>query len=74
MVESQGRKVNEWQDRPNHPDNHGFDCLVGCCVGASMLGAVLDSLKPAPRKGQTGPRVKVNLAGHDGRSFFVTNR
>jgi hypothetical protein len=42
-VESQGRKVSEWQNRPNHPDNHFFDCLVGCCVGASMQGAALAS-------------------------------
>jgi hypothetical protein len=49
-VESQGRKVSEWQNRPNQPDNHFLDCLVGCCVGGSMLGAVLDSLKPAQKK------------------------
>jgi hypothetical protein len=51
-VESQGRKVNEWQHRPDRPDNHLFDCLVGCCVGASMLGAALkeQGAKPAKRK------------------------
>lgn len=49
-VESQGRKVSEWQNRPNDPDNHLFDCLVGCCVGGSMLGAALESDKPIQRK------------------------
>jgi hypothetical protein len=33
-----GRTVREWKIKPNRPDNHWFDCLVGCCVGASMLG------------------------------------
>lgn len=41
LVESQGRKVHEWQERPNHPDNHLLDCLTGCCVAGSMLGAAL---------------------------------
>jgi len=34
-----GRKVHEWLLRPGAPDNHWFDCLVGCAVAASMLGA-----------------------------------
>jgi hypothetical protein len=36
-----GRTVEEWKQRPDRPDNHGFDCLVGCSVGASMLGIQL---------------------------------
>lgn len=32
-----GRTVEEWKDRPNR-DNHLWDCLVGCCVAASVLG------------------------------------
>jgi hypothetical protein len=40
-VESLGRKVSEWQVRPNHPDNHWFDCLVGCAVAASIEGCSL---------------------------------
>ncbi|WP_029630451.1 terminase gpA endonuclease subunit [Zavarzinella formosa] len=35
-VES-GRKVGEWKLRPNR-DNDWWDCLVGCCVGASLGG------------------------------------
>lgn len=58
-VESQGRKVSEWQQRPNHPDNHLFDCLVGCCVGGSMLGAALDSNMPRHKKS----RVPLNQMG-----------
>jgi len=36
-----GRTVDEWKPRPDRVDNHWFDCLVGCAVGASMQGAVL---------------------------------
>lgn len=36
-----GRVVNEWKVKPNRTDNHWFDCLVGCAVGASMLGVKL---------------------------------
>lgn len=50
LVESQGRKVSEWQDRPSHPDNHFLDCLTGCCVGASILGAMLETDRRASQK------------------------
>jgi hypothetical protein len=36
-----GRTVDEWKQRPERPDNHWFDCLVGCAVGASIQGAAL---------------------------------
>jgi hypothetical protein len=49
-VSGGGRKVNEWQQRPNHPDNHFFDCLVGNCVAASMLGVALPSDGPKKTK------------------------
>lgn len=45
-----GRRVNEWQARPNHPDNHFFDCLVGCCVAGSMLGAALEGHEQKSRR------------------------
>jgi hypothetical protein len=35
-----GRGVHEWELLPAKPDNHWFDCLVGCAVAASMLGCV----------------------------------
>jgi hypothetical protein len=40
-TEGRGRTVDEWKHRPERPDNHWLDCLVGCAVGASMQGAVL---------------------------------
>ena len=33
-----GRVVHEWSARPTRPDNHWFDCLVGCAAAASMCG------------------------------------
>jgi len=33
-----GRVVHEWSPRPTRPDNHWFDCLVGCAAAASMCG------------------------------------
>ena len=40
-TEGRGRTVDEWKLRPERGDNHWLDCLVGCCVGASMQGAAL---------------------------------
>lgn len=40
-TEGRGRKVDEWKLRPNRPDNHWFDGLVGCAVAASMGGSQL---------------------------------
>ena len=40
-TEARGRVVDEWKLRAGAPDNHWFDCLVGCAVAASIQGAVL---------------------------------
>jgi phage terminase large subunit GpA-like protein len=40
-TEGRGRTVDEWKIRPEQPDNHWLDCLVGAAVAASMQGAVL---------------------------------
>jgi hypothetical protein len=40
-TEGRGRVVDEWKPRPEQPDNHWLDCLVGSAVAASMQGAVL---------------------------------
>lgn len=39
-TEARGRVVDEWKQTPDK-DNHWFDGLVGCAVGASICGAVL---------------------------------
>ena len=40
-TKGRGRELDEWKQRPERPDNHLFDCMVGCCVGASIGGATL---------------------------------
>jgi hypothetical protein len=52
-----GRTVDEWKIRPQRNDNHFLDCLAGCAVCGSMLGATLPEhiggalkLRKAPMK------------------------
>ena len=40
-TEGRGRTVDEWKPRPEQPDNHWLDCLVGSAMAASMQGALL---------------------------------
>jgi phage terminase large subunit GpA-like protein len=42
-TQGRGRTVEEWKMRPEHADNHWFDCLVGCAVAASMQGVALEA-------------------------------
>ena len=37
VVSGRGRRVTEWKNRPGR-DNHLWDCLIGCAVGASVVG------------------------------------
>ncbi|MBR4834715.1 MAG: phage terminase large subunit family protein [Thermoguttaceae bacterium] len=57
--EDSERRVDEWKIRRGRPDNHWFDCLVGCAVGASMSGAVLPTSRnaePEPTERRSAPR------------------
>lgn len=51
---ARGRTVDEWKLKASHPDNHWFDCLVGCCVAASMQGIGLfgadEKFRPAVKR------------------------
>lgn len=38
-TEGHERTLYEWKQPPNKRDNHWWDCLVGCAVGASMGGS-----------------------------------
>jgi len=51
-TQGRGRTVDEWKPRVSGIDNHWFDCLVGCAVGASMQGAVLygTDTRQSPRR------------------------
>lgn len=48
-TEGRGRTVDQWELPANRPDNHLLDCLVGCCVGAAMLGAAMAEHQPKAR-------------------------
>lgn len=59
-----GRDVDEWKVRPERPDNHWLDCLVGCAVAASVLG-VKWSAGAAAGEPATPPRPKVKRSMKD---------
>ena len=50
QTSGRGRQVDEWKLRPEHPDNHWLDCIVGACVAASMRGVSLLGEKPSGRE------------------------
>jgi hypothetical protein len=58
-TEGRGRVVDEWQMRPGHTENHLWDCLVGCAVGASEQGIVLQDFSTGRREQK---RQKVRLS------------
>lgn len=49
-VTAKGRTVDEWKERPEKPDNHWFDGVVGCMVAASVCGCVLPNAGGAVKK------------------------
>lgn len=59
QVQGRGRTVDEWKLRPERPDNHWWDCLVGSAVAASMQGASLPDL---PGETKRPERKKVSFA------------
>jgi hypothetical protein len=47
-----GRALQEWKIRPTRPDNHWFDCMVGCAAAASYQNVATPGQKfavKAPR-------------------------
>ena len=51
-----GRIVDEWKLRPDRTDNHWLDCLAGCAVAGSMLGATMPEFGTAmPLKKRSRP-------------------
>jgi hypothetical protein len=38
LVKAGENEVYEWSQKPGALDNHFFDCMVGCAVGASFIG------------------------------------
>ena len=46
-TQGRGRTVDEWKPKPQSHDNHFLDCVAGCAVCGSMLGASLPETLPA---------------------------
>lgn len=46
-TQGRGRTVDEWKLKPQSHDNHFLDCVAGCAVCGSMLGASLPETFPA---------------------------
>jgi phage terminase large subunit GpA-like protein len=63
-IRTQGRNrvVDVWKGRVNVVDNHWFDCLVGCAVGASMLGSMLPGVEvvTGKKRQQIGQRMRLS--------------
>jgi len=57
---SRRRKVQEWKIKPDRPDNDWWDCLVGCAVGASVLGLRWNSSEEPERAAE--PKRKLRYA------------
>lgn len=46
-TQGRGRTVDEWKEKPKHPDNHFWDCTVLATVAASVAGARLKGFEHA---------------------------
>jgi len=46
-TQGRGRTVDEWKLKPERSDNHWLDCITGCAVCGSMLGATLPEIGAA---------------------------
>jgi len=55
-TQGRGRTVDEWKLRPERPDNHWFDCLVGCAVAASIQGVELPGATMPTARSRGGRR------------------
>ncbi len=57
LVEANGRRVYEWEPRPEHFDNHWLDCLVYMLCAASMEGCTTTGKAPVMQAYQPPPTV-----------------
>lgn len=62
--EGDNRTVDIWEKKPGREENHFWDCLVGCAVGASIEGVHFEAVS-RPRE----PRKKVSLAEKQRAAF-----
>ena len=57
-TEGRGRTVDEWKLKPQNSDNHWLDCVAGCAVCASILGAALPETLTKARV----PKARIKLS------------
>ncbi|MFA7177856.1 MAG: terminase gpA endonuclease subunit, partial [Smithellaceae bacterium] len=57
-TQGRGRTVDEWKLKPERNDNHWLDCIAGCAVCGSMLGAALPEVLPVRTAAR--PRIKLS--------------
>lgn len=55
-----GDTFDKWIQRPHRPDNHLWDCLVGCAVGASVQGLTFQADGSVSQPAQAKQRVKLS--------------
>jgi hypothetical protein len=60
--------MDEWKLPAHKPDNHWFDCVVGCAPGASMQGIVL--LGTDRRRHTQQTRLKLSEVQRNERETF----
>jgi hypothetical protein len=63
--EGRRRTVDEWKIRPEQPEKHWLDCLVGCAVAAATQGAVLFGTEAV--RNENRPRVRLSVLKHQRR-------
>ena len=54
--------VDEWKIRPDKTENHWWDCIVGCAVGASVEGISLEDIGVGDEKKRKRLGEKISLA------------
>lgn len=59
VTEGRGRVVREWALRPERPDNHWFDGIVGCAVAAEIAGVDSGTTRYQGRKVRTKKRMSL---------------
>lgn len=62
-TQGRGRTVDEWKLKPQSHDNHWLDCVTGCAVCGSMLGAALPVTLPV--RAAAKPRIKLSARRND---------
>ena len=68
-VTLRGTTFDKWQIRPDRPDNHLFDTVVGCHVAASLMGLQWEAtgqaviVKPAKSKEKWSDMQRRKMAG-----------